>query len=240
MRSVECSSFLIHLKTLLAFLSTAALCLAADVPAAPLAKKGAPVFSDDFARADLGPAWRVNVPTFAIADGVLKGSQTKPEHGAVGAIKMGLKDAVIEFKFRFEGATGINAVCDDKAWKESHAGHICRVVLTPKIIRLGDDKEGGMRNDIHEMRRDPLRKAEGDKLLAGRGVAIPMTLEPSRWYRCTIEIVGDEMRVSVDDKAVGYLKSPGIGHPMKSDFHFTVSGKDALFDDVRIWAAERP
>jgi len=44
-------------------------------------------------------------------------------------------------------------------------------------------------------------------------------------------------RVSLDDKSVGSLKSPGIAHPTKSDFHFTVTGRDAIFDDVRIWSA---
>jgi hypothetical protein len=35
------------------------------------------------------------------------------------------------------------------------------------------------------------------------------------------------------------LKSPGIAHPTKSNFHFTVTGQDAQFDEVRIWSAER-
>jgi hypothetical protein len=208
----------------------------APVPAQPLAKKGALIISDDFERTELAP-WKQNCQTFTVGDGVMKGSQTRTEHGAVGAVHAAFKDAVIEFKFRFEGATGINAVCDDKAYTGSHAGHICRVTLTPKLIRLGDDREGGMRNDIMEMRKDPQRKAEGDKLLVGRTQAFPTPIEPHRWYRLTMEIVGDEMRVSLDDKPVGYLKSPGIAHATKSDFHFTVSGKDALFDDVRIWSA---
>lgn len=224
-------------RLLLTCLSAATFSLAADVPSAPLAKKGAVIVSDDFERTGLG-AWRATVPTFTVADGVLKGSQTRSDHGAVGAVKAPMKDGIIEFKFRFEGAASINAVCDDKAWKESHAGHICRVTITPKLIRLGDDKEGGMRNDIMEMRKDPARKAAGDKLLVGRTATFPVNIEPGQWHRMSIEIVGDQMRASVDEKPAGYLKSPGLAHPTKSDFHFTVSGKDALFDDVRIFAAE--
>lgn len=212
-------------------------CIGAEVPAKPPVAKGKLLFSDDFDRADLG-AWRSVVPTFTVADGVLKGSQTRADHGAVGSVKVALKDGVIEFKFRFEGATGINAVFDDKAYKGSHAGHICRVAIMPRQIRLGDDKEGVMRNDIFAMRKNPKRKAEADKLLAGRGTAVPMKLEPHRWYRMCIEIVGDEMRVCLDDKAVGCLKSPGIAHPTKGDFHFTVNGKDAHFDAVRVFAVK--
>jgi hypothetical protein len=206
------------------------------VPSQPLAQRTALIFSDAFERTELG-AWRQNCQTVTVGDGVMKGSQTRADHGAVAAVEASFKDAVIEFKFRFEGAASINAVCDDKAFKGSHAGHICRATITPKLIRLGDDKEGGMRNDIFEMRRDPKRKEEGDKLMAGRTQAFPMPLEPHRWYQCTIEIVGDEMRASLDGKPAGYLKSPGIAHATKSNFHFTISGKDALFDDVRIWSA---
>jgi hypothetical protein len=208
------------------------------VPEKALAKKGALIFSDDFERSDLGKDWKVVTPTFTVADGIMTGSQTRQEHGAVASVAAAFRDAVIEFKFRLEGAASINAVCDDKTYIGSHAGHICRVTITPKQVRLGDDKEGAMRNDILEMRRDPARKAEGDKLLVGRGEAVNTTLELHRWYRMDIEIVGDEMRVSLDDHPIGYLKSSGIGHPTKSHFHFTVNGKDAQFDDVRIWSAE--
>ena len=222
------------LFTLLAFLCSHV--SAADAPAQPLVKKGTLIFSDDFERTDLG-AWRQVCQTFTVAAGVMKGSQTRDDHGAVGSIKTAFSDGVIEFKFRFEGATSINAVCDDKAWKGTHAGHICRATITPKLIRLGDDKEGGMRNDIFEMRKDPKRRAEGDKLMEGRTKTFPMTITTGEWHRLTMEIIGDEMRVSLDDKFVGSLKSPGFAHPAKSDFHFTVNGKDALFDEVRVWNA---
>ena len=45
------------------------------------------------------------------------------------------------------------------------------------------------------------------------------------------------MRVSMDGKALGYLKSPGLAHETKTSFHFTVNGPGVLFDDVRIWQA---
>jgi hypothetical protein len=218
-----------------AFLSAAA--FAADVPAQPLAKKGALVFSDDFDRAELGNKWRVTTPTVAIADGVLLGSQTKAEHGAVGRVDIGQKDLVLEFKVRFEGATSINAVCNDRNYKESHGSHICRVTLSSKGVMLGDDK---IRWDhkVEAMRKDPARKAEVDQIIAGTTANAPMKLELHRWYRVSLEVVGDEMRASLDDKPVAYVKSPGIAHPTKTDFHFTISGKDALFDEVRVWAAE--
>lgn len=224
-------------RCILTLLGVAALCIGAEVPCKPLATKGKLLFSDDFARTELG-AWRSSCPTFTVADGVLKGSQTRSDHGAVTRVGAPFKDAIVECRFRLEGSPGFNVVFDDKAHKGTHAGHICRVAVTPKVIRLGDDKEGVMRNDIFAMRKDPKRKAEADKLLVGRSASFPVKLERRQWYRLSIEIVGEEMRVCLGDKPLGYLKSPGIGHATKAEFGFTVSGKDAHFDDVRVFAAE--
>ena len=50
-----------------------------------------------------------------------------------------------------------------------------------------------------------------------------------------VAIIGEEMRVSLDDNPVGWLKSPGIGHKTKTDFGFTVKGARIEFDNVRAW-----
>jgi hypothetical protein len=212
-------------------------CFAAD-PSAP-APKGALIFSDDFNRTELGDAWRITTPIFEITDGTLKGTQTQP-HSPVGMVKVGHKDLAIEFKFKLgEGTSGINAVCNDRDYKEGHGGHLCRVTLQPRQIFLADDKER-LRHEIEEMMKDPSKKAEVAKLTAGRSVSFPKTLDPEKWYRLHIEIVGDELRVKLDDKPVGSLKSSGIGHPMKSEFYLAVSGKDVRFDDLRIWSLDSP
>lgn len=117
------------------------------------------IFSDDFQRTDLGAAWKILHPAFALENGVMKAAQVKPSHSAVGMVKLGHKDVVIQFKFRLDRATGINAVCNDSGYKEGHGGHICRVSLSPKGIFLADDKER-LRHDIEEMKKDPARKAE--------------------------------------------------------------------------------
>jgi hypothetical protein len=149
-----------------------------------------------------------------------------------------MKDVIVSFRFKLDGSTGFNAVFDDKNFKGSHAGHICRVAFAPKQIRLGDDKEGIMRNDIFEGRKDPARKAEMDKLLEGRGSIVQQEVTADGWHEATIEIVGDRMRVSYDDKPVGFLQSPGLAHETKESFHFTVNGPGVVFDDVKIWKAE--
>ena len=191
------------------------------------------VFTDDFHRAELGDGWRVSWPTFEIVDGVLKVSQTKPTHGAVGKVVVDRTDVDVEFKFQFAGTTGINAVFDDPDYKEGHAGHICRVALRPKQVQLADDKER-LRHEIEELRKTPEGRVEAARLTAGRSVSFPVDLKSGQWYRLRIQIRGDELSVALDDKPLGSLKSSGIAHPKKGTFHFTVSGKDALFDDLRI------
>lgn len=210
--------------------------MAAEVPAEPLAKKGEVILSDDFERVDLGK-WKPLIGTFTVEGGVLKGVQTRADHGAVGRFYHPMKDVVVEFKFQLDGSSGFNAVFDDQKFKGSHAGHICRASFTPKQLRLADDKKGIMSNELYEMRKDPARKAEAEKLAAPHSSGAKINLEQKRWYSVIIEVMGDQMRVSLDGAPVAHLKSEGVAHETKSSFHFTVNGKGVLFDDVKIWQA---
>ncbi len=229
--------------TLLTLLVVAKVGAAPDLPTQPLAQKGALAFSDDFARADLGAVWQSVIPTFTVSDGVLQGRQTRANHGAVAGATMALPDGnvMLELKFRFKGAKSIHVLCDDKTDKSVHAGHISRIVVFPDKITIYDDKEGVMRNDIYALRKspDPKDKAEGQRLSAGRTQTFPLKLESEKWYHLGLEIVGDEMRVTIDDRPVAYLKSAGLAHPKKADLRIQVWGNegDGLIDDLRVWAA---
>ena len=85
---------------------------------------------------------------------------------------------------------------------------------------------------------DPAKKAEVAKLLAGRSATFPAKLERGKWYALVVETVGDEMRVMIDGKPAGYLKSSGIAHATKSKIELGVAGKDGYFDDIKVWNAE--
>ena len=223
-----------QLPILLFFFSLVA--TATEIPVEPLAQKGDQLLADDFDRAGLGD-WKTIIPTFTVTNGVLKGVQTRANHGAVGRVYRPMMDVVVEFKYKLDGSKRFNVVFGDQRYKGSHAGHICRVVFTPELIRLGDDKEGIMHNDIFKMRKDPSRKEELKKLLVGRGSSAPVAIDLEKWHQVIIEIAGDRMRVSLDGKPTGFLQSSGIAHGTKSSFHFTVNGPGVLFDDVRIWKA---
>lgn len=204
----------------------------------PLGKPGKLLFEDRFERGELGP-WKVVIPGFKVDQGMLIATQDRADHGSVGRVHLPMKDLVMTFRFRLAGSPRFNVVFDDKRHKGSHAGHIARVAFAARQIRLGDDKEGIMRNDIFKLRRNPETKSAADKLIAGRGTAIRADLRQNRWYDAKIEIVGDEMRVSLDGEPIGHLKSPGLAHPTKESVHFTVSGNATHFDDVKIWNVDR-
>ncbi len=240
-----------HFLLPLVVLSTTA--FAADlpkVPSKPIAVKKELLFSDDF-QAEPVKTWVKVVPTFAVVDGVLKGTQTrdvtipaqdgKPEvkaHAAVHGLEVPTKDSIIECKVRFDGATMIDFELDDRNYTGCHYGHICRAQIRLNGVTIIDEKDGNMRNDIYEMKKDPAKKAEVAKLLVGRQITYPAKLEAGKWYTIGVELVGEEMRVTIDGKAAAYLKSSGIAHPTKTRFEFGVAGKDGCYDDLKIWAAE--
>lgn len=238
-------------------LLTAALAMplaAADlpsVPAKPIAKKKELLFSDDFQTPKPVMPWHRVVDTFTFEEGALKGTQTrdkdvpaqdgKPEikaHAAVYGLEIPTKDSIVETKIRFDGATMIDVEFDDRKFTGSHYGHLCRAQIRLNGVTIIDERDGGMRNDIREMRQDPTKKDEVAKLLKGRQVTYPAKLEAGKWYNLVVETVGDEMRVTIDGQPMAYLKSSGIAHPTKSKIELGVAGKHGWFDDIKVYNAE--
>ena len=195
--------------------------------------------------------WHKVVPTFVFEKGVIKGTQTRDKdvpatdtkpiikaHAAVHGLEIPTKDSVVEVKIRFEGASMIDVEFDDRKFIGAHYGHICRAQVRLTGVTLIDEKDGGMRSDIYEMKKDPSKKAEVAKMVAGRSVTYPAKLEAGKWYTLVLETVGDEMRVTLDGQPAGYLKSSGLAHASKSKIEIGVAGKDGLFDDIKVWNAQ--
>ena len=221
------------------------------IPAKPIAEKKELLFSDDFEGAEPAKVWHKVVPTFVVENGTLKGTQTRDQnlpaadgkpavtsHAAVHGLEIPTKDSIVEVRIRLEGATMIDVEFDDRKYTGCHYGHICRAQVRLNGVTIIDERDGGMRNDIYEMKKDPAKKAEVAKLLVGRSATWPVKLEAGKWYTFVVETVGDEMRASIDGKPAGYLKSSGIAHATKSKIELGVAGKDGFFDDIKVWNAE--
>jgi len=221
------------------------------IPASPIARRTQLLFADDFQGSAPAKVWHRVVPTFVVEKDALKGTQTrdktipatagKPEikaHAAVHGLEIPTKDSVVECRIKFDGATMIDVEFDDRKYTGSHYGHLCRAQVRLNGVTIIDERDGGMRNDIREMRNDPSKKAEVAKLLVGRQVTYPAKLEAGKWYALVVETAGDEMRVTLDGKPAAYLKSSGIAHATKSKIELGVAGKDGWFDDIKVWNAE--
>jgi hypothetical protein len=193
------------------------------------------VFEDSFERKSLGDSWQVPISTFSIRDGRLLGQEDPQRgHGAVVRAAVPFRNAVIDFAFRFTDGKNFNLVVNDRACKSVHAGHICRVSISPTRVRIADDKDGFMKNEIFEIRQDRSRRAEVQELLKGRDVVIPKKLAAAQWHKASVKIEGDTMSVRINGDSIGSLASSGIAHSTKTDFGFTVTGREIEFDDVRL------
>ena len=209
---------------------------------AGMAKEGKLLFEDDFSGGKLEPKWRPGKGWFKIEDGVARATENPDDHhGAYFKAKFPYKDAVAEFSFKFDGSPRFNFTMDDNAYKGSHAGHVCHVTFAPEQVRLADTKLGGMRNDVYEKMQDPKttpqQKKQIQESIKDKQAAFKVKLDPAAWHKARVEVVGDEMLVSVDGIVVGYLKSEGINHATKNLLGFTVSGKSTLIDNVKVWEA---
>jgi hypothetical protein len=228
--------------------------MAADltpIPQRPIALKKELLFADDFDDAERSSAWHKVVPTFAFEQGALKGTQTRDKtipaeggkpavtaHAAVHGLEIPTTNSIVEARIRFDGATMIDVEFDDRKYAGAHYGHICRAQVRPNSVTIIDERDGGMRNDIYALKKDPARKTEVAKLLVGRSATYPIKLENGKWYSLVVETAGDEMRVTIDGQPAGYLKSSGIAHATKSKIELGVAGKDGFFDDIKVWNAE--
>lgn len=212
------------------------------------------LFEDDFARPDLAPKWKIGKGSFQVKDGVVTVAENPDDkHGAYAYVKPSFpfKDVVVEYSAKLEGSRACHLMVNDSAYKDAHAGHILRASLMPGKIDLADYKFGAMKNDVYEKLKDPaVPDAEKKKLRDGikdKAAAFKTDVDLSQWHAIRVDIVGDEMLVSLDGRPAGYLKSPGLDHATKNSIGFEVGGKSSCLKGMTIreaapspaWSARR-
>ncbi len=220
------------------------------IPSKPIAEKKELLFSDDFEAAEHDAKWHRVVDTFVFENGALKGTQTRVKdepskdgksiitaHAAVYGLELPTKDSVVEVKMRFDGCTMMDVEFDDRKYTGSHYGHLCRAQIRLDKVTIMDEREGSQNEEIKAMKLDPTKKDEVAKRMAGTSATYPVKLKEGETYLVGVETAGDEMRVTIDGKAVAFLKSPGIGHETKSKIELGVAGQSGSFDDIKVWNA---
>jgi hypothetical protein len=202
-----------------------------------------PFFSDDFEnRTEPGKDYKIALAgpdSWTIRDGVLIGRQSNPEHGAVIRKELAFDNIDIEIDFRFNGGTRFNFVIDDVNEKSVHAGHICRVSISPKSLKVSDDKTGGMNLEVRAQRQQKNlpsdQKKALDALLSTTESSAKLSLEPGTWYHLRVRIDGDLMEAYIDGTLIASLNSPGLAHLTKTKFGMTVKDATIDFDNLKVF-----
>jgi len=202
------------------------------------------VFSDDFTgRSEIGGDYvsqKEWMGDWTVVDGVLVGKQLNPDHGAIIRVLREFQNLEVEFDFRFSGGTRWNFVVDDHNYQPVHAGHICRLSLSPNSIKVADDKTGAMDLKIRHQRQDKnlpaARRDALDAYLETKQANAKLDLKKGQWYKLRVVIQDDTMSAYLDGKLVTSLRSPGFAHPTKTKFGFTVNGSTTEFDNLKIFA----
>ena len=164
----------------------------------------------------LKPEWKPGKGKWEITDGVLRGSELKADnHGAVLRTAQKLKDIVIAYEVKLDGAKttslSINGPKD----------HLARIIVAPNrfaVQRDDQDHEGP------------------DKAVVF--LTKPVELAPGTWHTVVLEMVGDKMVGTLDGKITGEGSDPTFAAKEKMNPGFTVAGESASFRNVRIYTAK--
>ena len=189
---------------------------AVPAPELMITRAGAPLSADSFSASDIDTnRWTAGKGEWHISGGVLSGAELeKDNHAAVVRTGVLFENAVIRFRFRFDGAGGISLSINEEK------GHHSRVVIAPDGFSLQKDRDK--------------KDAESLSLPLGR---CNMTFAPGVWYTMTVEYSGNDLLAWIDETHFAIGTHDGI-HVPKNNIGFTVRGVSAQFDDFFVCAAE--
>ena len=194
-------------------------------------------FEDDFSGDKLGEAWGSWKSETVVRDGVMLGiTPETADHPSVNTIQLPpVADLEVAVSFRFSGSNRFNVMFRDLDYEGSHAGHICHVGITPDLVSMYDGKTGMFRKDLREKRKAGEKlDSKTQEMLKGKESKIEIELDPEAWHKLRIRIEGDELKVWIDDKLVGSLKSEGIAHETISNMNITTVAREVHYDDFSI------
>ncbi len=194
------------------------------------------LFADDFSARQLSPHWKGYKSDSKIENGVLVGLKPKTaDHNAVDSVMTRpYSDVEVSLDFQFAGSPLFVVAFNEHRFKGSHAGHICRVVLTPRRVTLRDGKTGVFQNEIFNRRRAGALDQKTKALLKTKEVITPVDFEQGKWYHLLVRIQADKMMLFIDGNKISELKSEGIAHPTKNKLSLVTSKQAMHFDNFKI------
>ena len=202
----------LRLLALLAFVAPLA---AADAPATLLAQPDKEIVGDALTKDAKAADWKTAKGKWErTAEGVRIEEIPADKHGAVSRVAQKLKDLVIAFEFRLDGARSVSLSIN--ATKD----HMARVLITPTSLRVQKDD-----ND-HD---------GPDKAVVFLNTA--QAFEAGTWHTVVLEMVGDTMVATIDGKLSAF-GSHELFKSEKVNPGFTCAGQAATFRNFTLWSAK--
>lgn len=192
-------------------------------------------FSDDFSGNKLGKQWSLYKSSSILKDGVLVGIEEKDGgHAAVHQLRVEpCSDVELTVDLKFEGSRSTNLTFNQHRYKETHAGHICRVVVSRNKVILRDGKTGVFNNEIFKKRRSGEKlDAKTKEILKRSEASFPVKLKEGKWYTVNVRIKANLMQAFIDGQLVGSLQSPGIAHKKKDKIGLVTPRQAMHYDNV--------
>lgn len=180
-------------------------------PRTLMVQPGKLLLADDFG--SLRTEWKLAKGKWEVADGKFRGAELASDmHGAVARRGVPMKDVVIQYSFKLDGAKkttlSLNAA----------KGHICRVLVDSKGFAVQKDDQDGKKGDDKAARLDSVEE----------------DLKPGQWHTLVVELRGPDILATLDGKLTAFGSHPAIDKP-KANLGFTVAGESASFQNLRVW-----
>jgi hypothetical protein len=188
---------------------------AGDAPATLLAQPEKELLSDGLMQESKAAEWKIAKGKWVrTAEGIKVEELPADNHGAAGRLNQKLGDFIIAFDFRLDGAKSISLSINDT--KE----HMARVLITPAAFRVQRDD-----HDHDGPDKAVIFLNQAEKFAAGS------------WHRVVLEMVGDTMVATIDDKFSGYGRDE-LFKTEKANPGLTCAGQSATFRNFSLWSAK--
>jgi len=178
-------------------------------------------FSDDFQSAVHDKRWHKVVDTFAFENGALKGTQTRekdmPSPMASPSSRrtrqsMGWNSPQRTASWSAGSALKAHGMIDSSSMiansPDPTYGHLCRAQVRLNKVTILDERDGSQSNALIELRKDPVKTKPRSANGSPRIAPVSREIGGGQMVYPVVETVSEEMRVTIDGKPAGYLKSP--------------------------------
>jgi hypothetical protein len=174
------------------------------------------VLLDDPLAAAPGKDWKLGKGKWEAVDGAVRGAEVKADmHGAVMRRNLEMKDVVIAYSFKLDGAKVTTLSLNGAK------GHISRVRITPTGVSVQKDDQDG--------KDGPDKAAVLD--------TATVEVKAGEWHTLAVELRGPDILATLDGKYTAFGTHDAI-NTTKTNLGLTVAGETASFKSLKVYEAK--